>query len=336
MVPPARSSRASSGLAWHAITPAPIVLIAGAERLLGDRARDLLVSQVREKDPDVEITEVDAAAYESGGLATLVSPSLFAEDKLVIVDGVESCTDAFLSDALDYLAEPSPEAIVLLRHGGGQRGKRLLDALKKAKVPTIDAQPLKSDADKQSFAAEEFARAGRTIDTDAMAALMNAVGADVSELAAGVRQLVDDTSGKITAELVDRYYGGRVEATGFKVADAAVAGRVGDSLSLLRHALATGTDPVPMVAAMAMKLRQMAKVSGLRGGSGALAGQLKMAPWQVDVARKSLARWDEDLLADALIEVAEADAAVKGGSRDAVYALERMVTRVARNARGRR
>lgn len=322
-------------MAWHAVEPAPIVLISGSERLLADRARDTLVAKVTGRDPDVEITEIEAAAYEAQALASLTSPSLFAEAKLLIVNGVESCSEAFITDMLEYLGEPASDTVAVLRHGGGQRGKKLLDALKKAGVPTVDAQPIKSDADRQAFAQQEFARAERTIEPAALAALMNAIGAEVSELAAGIRQLADDTSGTITAEAVDTYYGGRVEATGFKVADAAVAGRLADALSLLRHALSTGTDPVPMVAAMAIKVRQMAKVAGLRGGSGQLAGQLKMAPWQVDVARRSLARWDEERLAEALIEVADADAAVKGGSRDPVYALERMVTVVARGARGR-
>jgi hypothetical protein len=65
---------------------------------------------------------------------------------------------------------------------------------------------------------------------------------------------MNDTSGEVTEETVEKYYGGRVEATAFKVADAALAGRAGAALSMLRHALATGVDPVPLVAALAMKV----------------------------------------------------------------------------------
>ena len=34
------------------------------------------------------------------------------------------------------------------------------------------------------------------------------------------------------------YHGGKIEATGFRVADAAIAGNSGEALALLRHALA--------------------------------------------------------------------------------------------------
>jgi DNA polymerase-3 subunit delta len=61
---------------------------------------------------------------------------------------------------------------------------------------------------------------------------------------------------------VERYYGGRVETSAFTVADTAIAGRYGDALVALRHALASGADPVPLVAAIASKLRTMARVAG--------------------------------------------------------------------------
>ena len=57
------------------------------------------------------------------------------------------------------------------------------------------------------------------------------------------------------------YHSGKVEATGFRVADAAVSGRTGEALELLRHALGTGLDPVPIVAVLASSLRTLAKVA---------------------------------------------------------------------------
>jgi len=70
-----------------------------------------------------------------------------------------------------------------------------------------------------------------------------------------------------------------------------------------------------------------------RGRSADLASALGMAPWQVDRARRDLNGWSEDGLAAAVIALAEADTAVKGGGRDPVYAVERAVLTIA-NARG--
>ncbi|NTW41443.1 MAG: DNA polymerase III subunit delta, partial [Cellulomonadaceae bacterium] len=183
-----------------------------------------------------------------------------------------------------------------------------------------------------AFVAAEMRRVRRRAEPAALRALIEACGSDLRELAAACQQLAADSSGTVTLELVTRYYGGRVEATGFRVADAAVEGRAGEAVALLRHALATGTDPVPLVAALAAKLRVLAKVAAARG-RGLDASDLGLAPWQIDRARRELAHWQPESLAAAITAVAQADAEVKGAGRDPVFAVERAVLRVAGAAR---
>ncbi len=122
-----------------------------------------------------------------------------------------------------------------------------------------------------------------------------------------------------------------------QVRDAAVAGNSAQALHLLRHALATGVDPVPLVAALALKVRSLAKVSsvGGRGRPADVARDLGMAPWQVDRARRELQGWSQEGLARAMLALADADTAVKGGGRDPVYAVERLVLTIAQARGGR-
>ncbi len=298
----------------------------GPEEYLGIRAIDHIRAQVRAGDPDVELSRLNAAAYEPGFLRMVVSPSLFGERKLIEVEGVESMNDAFLTDALTYLKQPEDDAVLVLRHGGGVRGKKLLDAIKAAGWPVVDCQPLKKDADKAAFVTAEFKAGGRRIESSAVQALVNATGANLSELAAACNQLIADATSTVDAELVDRYYGGRIEATAFKVADAAMAGNGPVALSTLRHALATGADPVPLVAALAAKLRTIAKVAGAQGSSHQVARDLGMQPWLVEQAQRDVRRWTPDGLIRSIQATAEADAQVKGLSRDPVYAVEHAVT----------
>ncbi|MET3811414.1 DNA polymerase III subunit delta [Arthrobacter sp. UYEF3] len=314
---------------WRDVTPAPVVLVAGPEDYLGSRAMDRVRSQVRAAEPDVEITRLNAGSYEPGTLAMNVSPSLFGEQKLIEVEGLETMNDAFLADALKYVARPDPDAVLVLRHGGGVRGKKLLDAIKAGGWPVVDCQPLKKDADKGAFVATEFKAASRRIEPDAVHALVNAVGAHLAELAAACSQLIADAATAVDSDMVDRYYGGRVEATGFKVADAAMAGNAPLALSTLRHALDTGADPVPIVAALAAKLRSLAKVAGAQGSSTQIAKQLGMQPWLVEMAQRDVRRWTPEGLARSIQVTAEADAQVKGLSRDPVYAVEHAVTVIA-------
>jgi DNA polymerase III subunit delta len=314
-------------LAWHQVRPAPIVLVSGTESVLADRAIRLLRDALKAEDSSLEISDIQANDYAPGELLTLASPSLFGEPRRIRVSGVEKCTDAFLLDTLDYLASPAEDTVVILRHAGGVRGKKLLEAIRSGDGGGIEivCAELKRDSDKYEFAQAEFRTAGKKISAGALRAVTSAFADDLAELANACQQLIADSAAEITQATVDRYYGGRVEASAFAVADAAIAGQRGEALLTLRHALASGADPVPMVAAFASKLRTMAKVSGARGSSAQLASQFGLAPWQVDRARRDLRGWSDDGLGRCIEVLAETDANVKGGGRDPVFALEQMI-----------
>lgn len=314
----------------------PLVLITGPEQVLAERAAGSTIALLRESDPEAELVRVEAASYEGGELQLHTSPSLFGGSKIVHVRDLDEAREELIADVVDVVRAGPADATLIVQHKGGVRGKKALDALKKAGARVIDAPAIKSDRDKSAFVTHEFRSAGRKVAPDAVRALLEAVGKDLRELASACKQLVDDTEGMVTVEVVHRYYGGKVEATGFRVADAAVSGNLPEALRLARHALASGLDPVPIVAVLASQLRQIARVATAgRGPSGQLAKQLGMAPWQVDRARRDAQGWDGDRLGRAIQAVAAADFDVKGGGRDPVYALECAIMTITgeRNAR---
>ncbi|MFC7488137.1 DNA polymerase III subunit delta [Knoellia sp. CPCC 206453] len=309
----------------------PLVLISGPEQVLAERGLAETVQSIKEHNPDVEVIRLYAGAYEPGELMVHSSPSLFGGDKAVVVHDLDEATDELQQDLLAYLAAPPEDVTLVVIHKGGNRGKKVLDTLKKARARLIDAPAIKTERDKADFAMNEFRRAKRRATGEAVQALVDAIGKDLRELASACQQLIADTTGTIDEQVVLTYHGGKVEATGFKVADAAVAGDAGEALRLLRHALAVGVDPVPIVAVLAQQIRQLIKVgSAGRGRSADLARDLGMAPWQVDKARRSLQGWTAEALARSLQAVAAADFEVKGGGRDPVYAVERAVLTITR------
>lgn len=312
----------------------PLVLVAGPEQLLADRAVASVVEAVREREPDAETVRLDGSSYEPGALALHTSPSLFGGRKIVVVRDLDEGTDALVDELAALASGPVDGAVVIVTHKNGNRGKRALDAVKKAGARVIDAPAIKSDKDKSAFVNNEFRRERRKVAPEAVRALLEAVGGDLRELASACAQLVADTTGVVDESVVEQYYGGKVEATGFRVADAAVAGNTSEALRLLRHALATGLDPVPVVAVLAAQLRQIAKVASAgRGSSGSLAKELGMAPWQIDRARSAARGWDGDRLGRAIQAVAAADFEVKGGGRDPVFAVERAILTICRERR---
>ncbi|RFA11130.1 DNA polymerase III subunit delta [Subtercola boreus] len=323
-------------LTWEQIRPASVVLVSGTETFLAERAIRQLRELLKAEDPSLEIVDIDASGYAPGELLTMASPSLFGEPRMIRVASVEKCTDAFIAETIEYLGYPADDTTVVLRHGGGVRGKRLLDAVRASTGDVVEVvcAELKKDSERYDFAVAEFKAAGRRVTPSAVRALVSAFTDDLAELSSACGQLIADTSDEITEVTVEKYYSGRVETNAFAVADSAIAGHYGEALTLLRHALATGADPVPMVAAFAMKLRTMAKVLGSRGAGGQLAGQLGLAPWQIDRARRDLQGWTGEGLGRSIQILAETDENIKGGSRDPVYSLERMIATVA--SRGER
>jgi DNA polymerase-3 subunit delta len=316
----------SRGLPAPATGVPPYVLISGPESVLAERAVDSTLEVLRAGDPGLEVIKLYAEGYESGTLTMHASPSLFGGTKAIVVHDLDEAPDELQTDLLAYLAAPADEITLVVAHKSGVRGKKVLDTLKKAGARVIDAPLVKSDGDKAQFAANEFRRQGRKASPGAVRALVEAVGKDLRELTASCAQLVADTEGLVDEAMVEKYHGGRVEATGFKVADAAIAGNAGEALRLLRHAISAGDSPVPIVAVLAMQLRQMVKVgSAGRGPANQLAKILAMAPWQVDQARRKLNGWDPEGVGRAIQAVAAADFDVKGGGRDPVYAVERAI-----------
>lgn len=309
---------------WRSAKAAPVVFVSGPEQYLADRAIRSIREQLRKDNASLEIHEIEASEYLPGQLAAVSSPSLFMDPRLVIISGFEKCTDAFIEEGLAFLEAPSTDTTLILRHNSSSvRGKKLVDAIRASdQAVEIACLEIKKETERVAFIQAELSVDGRKVSAGAVRALSDAFADDLAELAAACTQLLSDQATNIDEATVDKYYGGRVETNAFKVADAALSGQAAQALALLRHALATGADPVPVVAAFSMKIRLMAKVYGNKYASASTVGA---QPWQIERARKDLAGWSEDGLAEAVMAVASADAAVKGFERDPIYALEKLV-----------
>ena len=316
---------------WHGMREAPIVLVTGSESYLADRVFRELRDRVRIAQPELEVTDLDAAYYAVGTLLDVASPSLFGEPRMIRIANGESGGDDFVADIQSYLDVIADDVIVIVRHGGGNRGKKLLDTLR-AHPTTLEVEcaEIKKEADRAQFASAEFNRLGVKADRAAVGALVEAFAGDLAELAAACEQIASDALGKsITKEFVDTYYEGREEVTSFAVADMAIDGNRAEALRLLRHAIQSGVDPVPLIAAFAAKLRQLAKVGGYTGSPSTASKDLGMPSWMIDKSRSALRKWTGPTLGKAILAVAEADSMVKGAGRDPEFAVERMVDRVA-------
>ena len=310
-----------------------LVLIQGAEGLLADRA----ITKILAANPTATTTTLIADEIEVGMITDSLAPSLFGDARIVVIKEIQDLTAECSDEIIEYLVDPDESLNLILWHKGGVKGKALVDKVKKAGAEVIAAEAIKKDSDKAEFVRSEFKRLGRKISTESVQALIDSLGSDLRELGGACSQLASDVlDGKVIDENdVVAYQRGRIETTGYDVADAVLDGKTALALISLRNAINTGTDPVLIVSAIAASIRTMAKVSGASRGlkSYDLASQLGLPPWQIDKARRQLSGWSENALARSVITLAQADADIKGAAADPAYALERAIITIS-TARG--
>ena len=294
-----------------------------------------MVDAARSAAPEAEVRRLRAPEVTPEDLAAALSPSLFAEARVIVLDGAHEAGKDASAAVLDHAIAPGDGITVVVLHAGGARNKALADALRKAGAQVARCEKLRPD-ERSDFVRSEVRRARGTITADAVGVLIEAVGTELRELAAAAAQLVADTGGAVDAGAVRRYHRGRAEASGFAVADKVVAGDRTGALEALRWALVLGVPPVLVADALADAVRTLAKVgSAGRGDPNRLAGVLGKPPWKIRKAQSQVRGWHPDAHAVATAVAAEANADVRGAAPDVGYALERAVLRMcaAREAR---
>ncbi|MFI9403560.1 DNA polymerase III subunit delta [Nocardia sp. NPDC052316] len=307
-------------------------LVLGDEELLVERAVAEVTAQVRALAPDADAVPVDrmrAGDASTAELAELLSPSLFAEDRVIILESAaEAGKDAVA--VITAAAGDPPEGVVLVvLHSGGGRAKALVPALQKAGAVVHDCAKVTKAAERVEFVRGEFRNAGVRVAGDVVQAMLESVGSELRELAAACSQLVADTGGKIDVAAVHRYYSGKAEVSGFDVADLAVAGDRSGAMEALRWANDRGVAHVLLADALADSVHTIARVgSAGRGDPFKLAQQLGMPPWKVKKAQAQARNWTPATIGSALQVVAALNADVKGGAADSNYALEHALTQI--------
>jgi DNA polymerase III subunit delta len=307
------------------------LLITGPESLLAERAVGEFLAEARAERPDASVVRLEAAGLDGRTLAESAGASLFAAATVVVLNNLAELP-AELNDQLRQLAaDPGEELALAVVHGGGVKGKGLLDSLKKLCPVTVDCPTIKP-WELGQFVAAEARRQGGKVAPAVAEALVQAVGNDARALVGAVRQLLDDSTDQVLTEAaVHRYFAGRAEVTSFAVADDALNGRADEALGKLRWALVTGVAPVLVTSAMSSNLRSLGKYldgrdSRLRDTD--LARIIGVPPWKLKDLSRLSRDWKSDAVAQAIQAVAVADAQIKGAGSDPGFALEQLVLKV--------
>ena len=306
-------------------------LVLGDEELLIERAVSAVLQTARTAagTVDVPVDRMRAGEISTNELAELLSPSLFADERVLVL---ESAADAG-KDAVGLIngaaADLPPGTVLVVVHSGGGRAKALADQLKKLGADVHPCAKLTKPSERADFVKREFRSHRAKVGDDAIGALLEAVGSDLRELAAVCSQLVADTAGDIDVNAVRRYHQGKAEIKGYVIAEMAVAGDVEGAAEALRWAVMGGEPHVVLADALAEAVHAIARIGPLSGNHNQVAGEVGMPPWRVQKVQRQARRWSRDSVAEAMRLVATLNADVKGAAADADYALETAVRKVA-------
>lgn len=320
--------------AWPVDESSPFgqtLLITGPESLLAERAVNDFVSRATAERSDSAVIRLEAGLVDAGSLAEAAGGSLFASATVLVVGGLSELPAELADQVVAMAAEPGTDLALALVHPGGNKGKALLDRLRKLRPQAIDCPNIKPWDLPQFVSAETRRQQGR-IDAATAGVLVDAVGSDPRSLAAAIRQLLDDSAERVLTETaVRRYFGGRAEVTSFAVADDALSGRVEGALGKLRWALSTGVAPVLITSALSNNLRSLGKYLDGRDArlrDADLARVIGVPPWKLKDLSRLSRDWKPVGVGRAIQAVAVADAQIKGAASDPGFALEQVVLKV--------
>ena len=324
-----------------------ITLARGGEQALVDRAISAAISTIRASAPAADRVAVDAATEDAAtDLRYACAPTLFGEDVIVVITNLQAGDDGFTVALQEALADQVDSVWLIAHHDGTAGGKKALEMLRAAGAVEIECLAVKKGKRAIEVLNQEFTRHRRRATPDALTVLYESVGHDLPMLFAAVSQLVADVpEDPITEVHVRSYFAGVADVAGWQIADHVWNRLPAQALESVRHAAATGNDSsvgVMSVLAMTSALRDIIRVGGMGPGASEadVARELGLPPWKVGALKRQWSRWsgDQRRLAAALVELADAEAQMKGGlqpgqaleSEQKMFLLEQLVVGASR------
>lgn len=319
------------GYMTSSIATAPVHLIVGGDEFLAERRRMAIVQATRDhaKNQDLPAEIHKASTLSAPEFLELLSPSLFAEDRIIVVWGIEEVAKDIVDILEASIKNPSEGVVLILIHNGKGRNKKLVQSWPKLGAQVHSAEELRG-REFAAFVDQEFRDKRVRVTPDVPNMMLEVVGTDLRELSGAVSQLVADTDGEVTVQSVKKYYTGKAEVSGFDVAELAVNGRVAEATASARRALQLGVSPVLLASALSGMVADIAKVAeNRRIDSRRQAAEFGMPPWKLDKTIKLARHWSPAAVAKAVQVTATLDAGVKGQMQSPHFAVESAVREIA-------
>jgi DNA polymerase-3 subunit delta len=294
----------------------PVYLITGS-----DRPKVALAVRRLKSRFCLESVEALAAETTTGedAVAALNALGLFGGDggRLVVVEGVEAWKKADAEAVAAYLTGPVPGAVLALVALEPPKTTALADlAAKQGRVLAYDAPKA---ADLPRWVQAQLERAGASAETDALRALVEIVGDDLNALASEAEKVATWAVGRtITRRDVELVAVSAHEGLPWALTDAWGRRDVGGVLAACEAELQRDVEPFLIAVRLAGQVALVRAAQALAGEglkAREIAKRVKRHEFRVRKALAHAENYSRDELDEAVVRLAELDAALKGATR---------------------
>ncbi len=267
---------------------------------------------------DIRATELDAADWTGRELQDLATPSLFGEQRALLVTDCRSLSKAALTEFAAYLHAPDPNAPLVLACTVAERGKppaalakmvEPVGSMTQVQVPRKELEP---------WLVKRAARIGVEITPQAARALIQTLGEDLAQLAAALEQLAAAFEGtKITPTEVHRQFRGLGEQKTWDLCDRAFGKDLPGAIRALRAIEENGDEALMVLGGIAVRVRDLIRVRALpdRTPAAQVAKQAGLRfDWQARRYQQQARNYSLDELVAIHDRIAETDRALKSGA----------------------
>jgi DNA polymerase-3 subunit delta len=238
------------------------------------------------------------------------------DGRLVVVDGVDRWKKQDAEAVTGYVGDPAPGTVLALVAAELPK-TGLAEACERAGQVLVYDVPKPKDP--TAWVRAELARLDARADEEAARALVEIVGIDVAGLAPEIEKLGDwAAGGDVRREDVELLAVPTHDEPGWALTDAWGARDLATLLALAESELERGTDPFLLAVRLGSHVGLVRAVQALaEEGLGArdIAKRVGKHEYRVRTALRHAEHYSREELDDAIVRLAELDAALKGASR---------------------
>lgn len=310
-----------------------IRVIWSEDELLATEAADEMCAGT---DPGAEILHLDA----EGGLEdleeALFAGSLFAEQRVVVIRNAQALPKAGTEQLIAALHREGLPTLVVVEAVSDRVPRQLIDSL--ADVGGVQRLPRPRRGELVAWVGKRLRSAGLNSDREAPAALVEAIGEGLRDLASAVEQLALRSGPGSRVERADvlDHFSPSGDQPIWVLFDAIVQHDGPKAFGTLGRLLAHGDEPLPVLGAIVSQIRGVIRAKSLleRGPAheADLARSLGVSAGRAAVLRRQSARLTWDWLLGVHRLCAEADFELKGGEDGAVLPADAVLERLVAGA----